>query len=105
VALRCDEPIVGLSLGPFTDIDEAVLAATLPGGAVGLILLTAADLCVSAEHLGGFDFDRGWRIVTAVVPNDVDSVCAAAQWDRAVVAGQRAQRSRSSEFVTPHVTW
>ncbi|WP_407689265.1 acyl-CoA dehydrogenase family protein [Mycobacterium sp. HUMS_1102779] len=90
VALRCDEPIVGLSLGSLTDVDEAVLAATLPGGAVGLIALTAADLRVSAEPLGGFDFDSGWRIVTAVVAKDVEAVCAAAQWDRAVAAGRRA---------------
>lgn len=87
---RCDDPIMGLSLGPLADIDEAVLAATLPGGLLGLLALTAADLCVSAEPEGGFDLDSGWRTVTAVVPNDIEVVGAGVEWDRAVAAGRRA---------------
>lgn len=90
VVLRCDEPIVGLSLAPLDDVDDVVLAASMPGGLVGLVVLPAADLSVSAEPLGGFDFDTGWRRVTAVPPKGVEAIYAGKVWDRAVAAGRRA---------------
>ena len=90
MVLRSDEPIIGVSLGPVAEHDEALLAASRPDGSVVLVVLGAAELCVSAEPLGGFDFDSGWRLVTAVVPPDVQGISAGPAWDRAVAAGRRA---------------
>lgn len=110
VALRCDEPIVGLALGSLTDIDEAVLAAASPGGATGLVVLAADEIGVSSTPVGGFDLGSGWRTVTAPVPKGVNVVSAGQAWDRAVAAGRRALAAEilgvcetALDLVTSHV--